>query len=150
MKHQTVIGITIFVLLLAACATPIATTTPTLMTVMPTSMPPTTTTSDVRLLFVYSPGCPHCAYQTPIVAEFEEGHPEVEVIEIRCTDLNLEQEGLVAGISGHPVMVFYAGNHVRRIVGETSMTALEGEYEAFKDQLSGPANTTITSGSYSI
>ncbi len=149
MKYQTVIEITIFVLLLTECATPVTKTTQTLLTVTPTSIP-LITTSDVKLLFVYSPGCSQSANQTPIIVEFGEKNPDVEVIQVSHSDLNNEQEGLISGIIGYPIMVFHDENHVRRIVGETSMATLEEEYRAFKEQPRDPSITTITSGSYSI
>ncbi len=103
---------------------------------------------NVSLLFSYSPSCPHCTYQRPIISEFERTHPEINVIQVKYNDLNYEQRSLIAGTSGHPVMVFYSGNHVRQVVRETPIGALEEEYDAFKKQLGRTKSSKITTGSY--
>ncbi len=107
-----------------------------------------TRASNVNLLFAYSPSCPHCAYQKPIISEFERKHSEIKVTWVEYYALNDEQRRLVEGTSGHPVMVFYNGDYIRQVVGETSRDALEDEYEAFKRQLEKTESSIITTGSY--
>ncbi len=106
--------------------------------------------SDVKLLFAYSPGCPHCSYQKPIIREFEKKHPEVDVTWVRYYNLNYRQKELIEGTSGHPVMVFYSGGNVRQVVGETSIYTLEEEYGTFKRQLRKTVSSRTTTGSYSV
>jgi hypothetical protein len=100
----------------------------------------------VKLLFAHSPGCGHCAYQRPIVTQFEAWHPEVAVKWVRYADLNRDEQQLINGTTGHPVMVFHRDCHLRQVVGETSLDELEAEYAAFKDQLkeARPCHTTTT------
>lgn len=88
-----------------------------------------------KLLFVYSPGCTHCAYQQPIIKEFASKHPEIEVTWVKYDDMGPEEKELIKGTSGHPVMVFYGGTVVHRVVGETRLVQLEKEYSAFKVQV---------------
>lgn len=98
----------------------------------------------VKLLFAHSTGCSHCAYQRPIVRRFETRHPEVDVKWVVYHDLDRDQRKLIEGTRGrHPVMVFYSGDHVRQVVGETSLDALEGEYKAFREQLRKPGGSRI-------
>ncbi|MBI2876267.1 MAG: thioredoxin family protein [Candidatus Tectomicrobia bacterium] len=101
----------------------------------------------VELLFAYSSGCSHCAYQKPIVRKFQERHPEVGVRWVNYSDLNRGDRKLIEGTSGHPVMVFHNGGHVRQMVGETSLSSLEEEYLAFKKQPGGTGASKITTGS---
>ncbi len=159
------IGVTLGVLLFVGCgaatSTPVPltvtptsvppTATPTAVppTATPTTVPPTATPTavppiatptpavldGVQLLFAHVPGCPHCAYQRPVIREFEERHPEVEVTWVIYYELNSEQRKLIEGTSGHPVMVFYSGDDTRQLVGETSIAALEEEGEAFRGQV---------------
>ncbi len=107
-----------------------------------------TIVDNVNLLFAYSPSCPHCTYQRPVISEFEKKHSEINVTWVKYNDLNDEQRKLIKGTSGHPVMVFYSGSHIRQVVGETSLEALEEEYEAFKRQLVKTESSKITTGSY--
>jgi len=130
----------------ARTATRVATLTP----VPPTAMPTPAPESSVKLVFAYSPGCPHCAYQKPIITEFEQRHPEVDVIWVRYADLNSEQRRLVEGTSGHPVMVFHSGDHIRQVVGETSIDVLEEEYEVFQGQVGKTEKSKTKTGSYII
>jgi ABC-type glycerol-3-phosphate transport system substrate-binding protein len=106
--------------------------------------------SEAKLLFTYSPGCPHCGYQRPIIKEFEDRHPEVEVTWVRYYELNGEQEKLIEGTSGHPMMVFHSGGHTRQVVGRTSLSKLEEEYETFKGQLRKAGRSRTTTGSYIV
>jgi len=123
--------------------TPAATHTPIQPTATPTPPP-----AGVRLLFAYSLGCPHSAYERPIISEFEKRHAEVDVMWVTFSDLNSEQRKLIEGTTGRPVMVFFSGDHVRQVVGETSLKALEAHYEAFGEQLGTAqrSRTTIPSG----
>jgi len=91
--------------------------------------------SGVELLFAYEPRCPHCEYQIPVIRRFESAYPEVRVTCVRYRDLNGKQKELIKGTRGHPVMVFYTGNCMRQVVGETSEGDLKKEYEAFKNTL---------------
>ncbi|GEM_PF-3066869 len=106
----------------------------------------TSTDRSVKLLFAHSSGCGHCAYQRPIVRQFEVQHPEVTVKWVRYADLNREEQQLLDGTTGHPVMVFHGDCHLRQVVGETSLDELEAEYAVFKKQLkeAGPCQTTTT------
>lgn len=101
----------------------------------------------VNLLFAHSSGCSHCAYQRPIIREFESRHPEVNVSWVGYHDLDSDQRKLIEGTSGHPVMVFHDGCVIRRIAGETSVEALEGEYKTFKDQVATTQCQRSTTGS---
>ena len=56
--------------------------------------------SSVRLLFVHSSGCPHCAYQRPIISEFEQRHRDLTVTWVSYGKLNDEQRRLIEGTSG--------------------------------------------------
>ena len=103
-----------------------------------------TASESVKLLFAYSPGCPHCTYQRPIIGEFEKKHPEIGVTWVIYNDLNDEQRRLIKNTIGHPVMVFYSGSNLRQVVGETSLESLENELEIFKNQL-GKTEGSITS-----
>lgn len=105
------------------------------LAVVPASTASSASERTVRLLFVHSPGCPHCAYQRPIVREFEQSHPEVGVTWVRYGELNREQRRLIEGTSGHPVMVFHNGKCIRQVVGETARGDLEKEYDTFKKDL---------------
>jgi ABC-type glycerol-3-phosphate transport system substrate-binding protein len=108
------------------------------------------TGNGVKLLFAHAARCPHCAYQRPIIQEFMTKHPEVAVSWVWYSDLNREQRKLIEGTSGHPVMVFHKGRHVRQVAGETSPAELEQHYQAFLDQMaetrgSSPSTGTRTS-----
>jgi len=104
-------------------------------------------TGIVKLLFAYSSTCPHCVYQKPIIREFEVKYPDVEVTSVGYSYLNSEQLRLIEGTSGHPVMVFHSGDHIRQIVGETSLYDLEKEYETFKGKLGETTSSKSTGGS---
>ncbi|MGH6819344.1 MAG: hypothetical protein ACREDU_00595, partial [Methylocella sp.] len=100
-----------------------------------------------RMLFAYSPGCPHCEYERPIVSRFVKKHPELETTTTRYQDLSQAQESLVEGTSGHPVMVFHRGDCTHQVVGETSLSELESEYTAFKEQCAGGSTERVSTGS---
>lgn len=100
-----------------------------------------------NLLFAYSPDCPRCSYQRPIIDEFARNHPEISVQRAEYSRLNAEQRQLIRGTSGHPVMVFSSGNDVTRVRGETELTVLEKEYEQFKRKLGSPEGSFDTGGS---
>ena len=103
---------------------------------------------NAKLFFAYSPGCPHCEYQKPIINRFTQKHPGVRLTRAQYASLNAHQRKLIEGTSGHPVMVFYKGNCIRQVVGETSLKELEEEYAAFKEECSGPEKSkTVTTGS---
>ncbi len=106
----------------------------------------------VRLLLAYSPGCPHCAYQRPIIADLAIAHPEVIVTRVEYSELNAAQRRLIAGTSGHPIMVFYSdsSNDIRQIVGETPLNEMETEYQSFQRQMAKPGSSTTTTGSFVI
>lgn len=94
-------------------------------------------TEPVSLLFAHVSTCPHCRYEMPIIAEFEKKYPWVTVIHKNYFDLSREEQALIAGTSGHPVMVFFTGNSTckRQIIGETSLTALETQLDAFQHSI---------------
>ncbi len=104
-------------------------------TAAPQGTAPAASASTVSLLFAHSPGCSHCAYQRPIISEFEQSHRNLKVTRVIYDKLNSEQRRLIEGTSGHPVMVFYSGKCKRQVVGETALGDLEKEYEAFKSGL---------------
>ncbi len=108
--------------------------------------------SDIKLLFSYSLECPHCSYQKSIIGEFKKNHPEVDVKCVGYCNLNSEQRELIKGTSGHPVMVYYSRYHIRQVVGETSLSALDKEYDAFKKQMAGREEgiSMVASGSRSV
>ncbi|MBX7233857.1 MAG: SH3 domain-containing protein [Caldilineales bacterium] len=114
--------------------------------------PPTATPvpSTVRLLFAYSPGCPHCSYQRPIIADFQAAHPEVKVTRVEYSALSATQRRLIAGTSGHPVMVFYSdsGDDIRQIVSETPLGQMDTEYRRFLTEVARPSSSKTTTGSY--
>lgn len=113
--------------------------------------PPTATPRPAaRLLLAYSPGCPHCAYQRAIVNGFQTAHPEVKVTRVEYSDLSAAQRNLIAGTSGHPVMVFYSddSDDIRQIVGETPLGQMNTEYRIFLNEVAKPGRSTTTTGSY--
>lgn len=106
-------------------------------TAPPQGTAPPVSASAVQLLFAHSHGCSHCAYQRPIISEFERRHRDLKVTRVIYDKLNSEQRRLIEGTSGHPVMVFYSGKCKKQVVGETALGDLEKEYEAFKSDLQG-------------
>ncbi len=125
----------------------------TLLTLSPTMVAtprPTPVLTGVKLLFVSGVGCARPAAQQPIVTEFEKRFPEVAVTRVLIGELNTEQQRLVQGTSGTPVLVFNQGSYYRQIVGQSAIDALEKEYVAFQTQaLKGTALSTRT-GSYIV
>lgn len=133
----TIIGMALVLLLSTGCVSPNDTQENT-----------ATQVENVNLLFAYSPSCPHCAYQMPVISEFEKRYPDIKVTWVKYYELNDEQKSIIKGTSGHPVMVFYSGNHIRQVVGETSIEALEEEYIAFKKQLKKTEGSKIITDSH--
>lgn len=107
--------------------------------------------SEVKLLFAYKHGCPHCEYQKPIINDFMDAHPEIAVKMVEYYKLNSGQKSLIRGTEGHPVLVFYSGKCKRQVVGRTSSRELEQELKAFKESmgkcLSTATGSTVTTGS---
>ncbi|MGH8557339.1 MAG: hypothetical protein ACRESZ_07725 [Methylococcales bacterium] len=100
-----------------------------------------------RMLFAYSPGCPHCEYQRPIINRFVKNHPGLKTTTTRYHNLIPAQESLIEGTSGHPVMVFHRGDCARQVVGESSFSELESEYAAFQQQCAQGEAQKVSTGS---
>ncbi len=109
----------------------------------------------VSLLFYHQPyGCSHCAYQMPKIREFQKRHPEINLKWRSVGTLSQSERKLLKGISGHPVMVFYKGEHWSRVVGETSLDESEEELDDFEKEVkkskSKGTKARSTGGSYSV
>ena len=72
----------------------------------------------------YADWCGPCQMMKPIIAEFEEAHPEITVRVV-----NVDTDGALAaeyGVSGIPCIVFLKdGKEVNRAVGVTPLKQLE-------------------------
>jgi hypothetical protein len=98
-----------------------------------------------ELLFAHAPGCPHCAYQMPIVSKFAQDNPALPVRQVVYRELGSADRERIRGTSGHPVMVFYAGSCIRQVLGRTALAELEEEYRLFQQQcLVAERDTTIS------
>ncbi len=86
----------------------------------------------VSLLFYHRPsGCPHCNYEKPQISAFERKHPEVAVTWRSAGSQSGAEQSLLAGTSGHPIMVLHVADHKRVLVGETSADELDRELATF-------------------
>lgn len=136
MNHQrltaTASALALLVLILSACNFPIRPET----TAVAESQP--------ELLFVYSPGCPHCTAQHPIIDEFAQLHPDLPITRVEYSQLDASQQQLIAGTRGHPVMVFHQGEDIRQLVGATAMDLMEREFAIFKtEQVAVPGASQV-------
>jgi len=114
------------------------------------SSPTVESVDGLKLLFVWGTGCTHSAYEKPIITEFQTAHPEVQVTWVNSSELSSEQQQLVAGTSGTPVMVFYSGAYIRQYMGEADLQTLETELVNLQAQITASDQTTTTTGSYWI
>jgi thiol-disulfide isomerase/thioredoxin len=119
--------------LLSACVVPIQ---------APVSAPPAQT--EVQLLFAYSSTCLACMYEKPIITEFAQKHPEVNVTLVEYSLLNQQQKQLIAGTNGNPTMVFYRGDTMRQISGQLAGAMFEREFTVFQAQLGQLASSKTT------
>lgn len=129
--------VTLIGLLLAACNLPL----------QPVAAP--AAESQPQLLFVYSPGCPHCAAQQPIIDEFAQLYPDLPITRVEYGKLSPEQQQLIAGTMGHPVMVFHQGDDIRQLVGATAINMMEREFAIFQTAqvaVAGPSQVLGHSG----
>jgi ABC-type glycerol-3-phosphate transport system substrate-binding protein len=100
--------------------------------------------AEPELLFVHALGCPHCAAQRPIIEKFSELYPEVKVTWVEYSKITPEQQRLIEGTQGHPVMVFHQGGDVRQILGETAINMMEREFAIFKrEQVATPGDSLV-------
>ena len=84
----------------------------------------------VKLFFYHFSWCPHCVYEVDKVNQFLKQHPEVK-------EVYQNNNNLLEGTSGHPVIVFFKGNCIKQIVGETDRNELENQYNEFVKNLHG-------------
>lgn len=78
----------------------------------------------MEIMDFYADWCGPCQMMKPIIAEFEEAHPEIKVRVV-----NVDADGAMAaeyGVSGIPCIVFLKdGKEVNRAVGVTPLKKLE-------------------------
>ena len=78
----------------------------------------------MEIMDFYADWCGPCQMMKPIIAEFEEAHPEIKVRAV-----NVYTDGPLAaeyGVSGVPCIVFLKdGKEVNRSVGVTPLRKLE-------------------------
>jgi thiol-disulfide isomerase/thioredoxin len=136
MKHQrltaTASKLALLALILAACSLPIR----------PEAAP--VAASQPELLFVYSPGCPHCTAQQPIIDEFAQLYPDLPITRVEYSQLDTGQQQLIDGTRGHPVIVFHQGEDIRQLVGATAINMMEREFALFKtEQVAVPGASQV-------
>jgi hypothetical protein len=109
--------------------------------------------SAISLLFYHKQaGCPHCATQKRQITAFQQQHPAVKVLWRAIGTLATSEEALIAGTSGHPIMVYYKGEHRQVRVGETSAEQLHTQLLRFAEdvriaeRLGGRVDQTVHSG----
>ena len=112
----------------------------------PKAIPPTLTTAAgerVHLLFYHEPNsCPHCAYEKGQIRQFQQSHPEVDVVWRTVNEpLSNQERALLSGTSGHPIMAFWAGDSGSSAapasvdIGETSAAELAHDLFKFLEHL---------------
>ena len=96
----------------------------------------------IGILFYYSPSCSHAAWQRPIIDAFIKKHPELIATRRQTGKLKRNEQYLVEGTRGNPVMAFHEGKNVMRIVG----TAMEEGLEAYLKEFRGGLDEARSTG----